>query len=613
MNPHIPRLNKYDYRHLIPVIGLFIKFLIFDMVWCYYTTFSPMSRLSTYTTALFVTLILSVPYVITRKRWIAITTLVIIDIWFICNLMYFMTYATAIPLSSYILAGNLVDFMPSVADSLRWNDILFPLSTVATAILMHLYPTGKDHLSLKGIIIYCITLALSFGTVIIPLSAKGGFMKEYSAIRSSAYLHSSCTPLFTLAGSLLYDYMYSSPSLTDEDIKYVSNYINAHSPITSTDSVSAIDNLIIIFAESLESWVINAHVEGKEITPYLNKLIEEPGTLYADKVLSQVGGGRSIDAQLLILAGLHPIQNGTYSSLYPDNTYFTLPKAMKSEKGTRNYLLTVDKTKVWNQGAVAKSFGIDTIISHPDWDHTEMFGTRHHLSDRAFLKQVQEKIERGEIWKPGEKTFMQIVTYSGHAPFKLPDNLKTISFSDNIPQVMNDYMTTAHFTDEAIGHLIEYLRLRPDFNRTMIVITGDHEGLAKYREDLVKTPGGHGVVSPYQFTPLIIVNSPRAGLIDNVIGQIDIYPTIMQLAGLEHYPWHGLGISAIDSHSPQAAVARNGIVHPATTTDSIKNRLQQALDISDRIIRFNMLQDLYGNQSPAPGQSTVDGKLTIKR
>lgn len=42
---------------------------------------------------------------------------------------------SAIPLSSYMLAGNLADFLPSVTASLRWCDLLFPISTVVTVFL----------------------------------------------------------------------------------------------------------------------------------------------------------------------------------------------------------------------------------------------------------------------------------------------------------------------------------------------------------------------------------------------------------------------------------------------------------------------------------------------
>lgn len=47
------------------------------------------------------------------------------------------------------------------------------------------------------------------------------------------------------------------------------------------DSIARKKTLVVIFCESLESWVINRKVEGKEITPNLNAAIADSHTLYA--------------------------------------------------------------------------------------------------------------------------------------------------------------------------------------------------------------------------------------------------------------------------------------------------------------------------------------------
>lgn len=306
------------------------------------------------------------------------------------------------------------------------------------------------------------------------------------------------------------------------------------------------NNCIVILAESLESWVLEREVERQEITPYLNKLLQDSTTLYAPHVLTQVKGGRSIDAQLLLCAGMLPINSGTYSSQYPDHTYGTLQKAMHQQKNSRNYLLTIDKVSTWNQGVIAYSFGTDTIIAYHDFELTEAFGTHKRTGDGSFLAQCRQKIEKGEIWKKGENVYMQLVTYSGHAPFKLPEELKEIHFSPAIPQKMNDYMTTARYTDKAIGKFVEYLKTLPQYDETLIVITGDHEGLATYREELCNAPGGKGIVSDKTFTPFIIVNSPVGMRYDKVMGQIDMYPTLLNLLQLDDYYWSGLGQSILD-------------------------------------------------------------------
>lgn len=151
------------------------------------------------------------------------------------------------------------------------------------------------------------------------------------------------------------------------------------------------NNCIVILAESLESWVLEREVEGQEITPYLNKLLQDSTTLYAPHVLTQVKGGRSIDAQLLLCAGMLPINSGTYSSQYPDHTYGTLQKAMHQQKNSRNYLLTIDKVSTWNQGVIAYSFGTDTIIAYHDFELTEAFGTHKRTGDGSFLAQCRQK------------------------------------------------------------------------------------------------------------------------------------------------------------------------------------------------------------------------------
>ena len=166
------------------------------------------------------------------------------------------------------------------------------------------------------------------------------------------------------------------PELTEEQEREIHTWLSGRPPLVPVPDIECRDNCILILAESLESWVLNLTVENQEITPYLNKFLKKPSTLYAPHVLTQVNGGRSIDAQLLMLAGLLPLQTGAYSCRFPFNTYHTLPKAMKELKGARNYLLTVDKTKTWNQGAVARSFGIDTIISYPDFRMFLSFGNR---------------------------------------------------------------------------------------------------------------------------------------------------------------------------------------------------------------------------------------------
>lgn len=537
----------WDKTAIIFAVGIFLTFVAFDVMRCMDTTFASFSFFETYATKIIATLALAGVYALTRCRWAQIVVMALLDVLLVANLMYFRTYYSAIPASSYLEAGNLADFKASVTDSLRWADIVLPLITIATAVIAFRYKTTKRQ-PLTAVLKWWAAPLAGFALLLTGVNlCKGGFHKSLRSVRQSAYLCSADAPIFSIFGCIWYDITDAAEPITPEKQAEIERWLASQPKHQPADSVTEKrSNLLIVFAESLESWVLEKEVDGKEITPCLNRLLKEKSTLYAPNVLTQVKGGRSIDAQLMICSGLLPLMSGTYSSLYYDNTFYTLQKAMRGLKHSRSYLLTIDKVSTWNQGAVARSFGTDTIISYHDFKMTEAFGTHKRIGDASFFQQCREKIERGEVWKPGESVYMQFVTYSGHAPFKLPDHLRTITFPASIPEKAADYMTTAHYTDKAIGDFVAYLKTLPQYKETIVVIVGDHEGLASYRQELVGNPACRGLVSDKQLTPFIVLNSPVGMRYDKFMGQIDIYPTLLNLMQLDAYRWHGLGQSILD-------------------------------------------------------------------
>lgn len=586
------RQQLWDKTSIVFAVGIFLTFVAFDVIWCMDTTFASFSFFETYATKIIATLALAGVYALTRCRWAQIVVMALLDVLLVANLMYFRTYYSAIPASSYLEAGNLADFKASVTDSLRWADIVLPLITIATAVMAFRYKTTKRQ-PLTAVLKWWAAPLAGFALLLTGVNlCKGGFHKSLRSVRQSAYLCSADAPIFSVFGCIWYDISDAAEPITPEKQAEIERWLASQPKHQPADSVTEKrSNLLIVFAESLESWVLEKKVDGKEITPCLNRLLKEKSTLYAPNVLTQVKGGRSIDAQLMICSGLLPLMSGTYSSLYYDNTFYTLQKAMRGLKHSRSYLLTIDKVSTWNQGAVARSFGTDTIISYHDFKMTEAFGTHKRIGDASFFQQCREKIERGEVWKPGESVYMQFVTYSGHAPFKLPDHLRTITFPASIPEKAADYMTTAHYTDKAIGDFVAYLKTLPQYKETIVVIVGDHEGLASYRQELVGNPACRGLVSDKQLTPFIVLNSPVGMRYDKFMGQIDIYPTLLNLMQLDAYRWHGLGQSILDPRKQGVAVGSVMNVE-GTGSDKEVERLKEAHTVSDYMLRYDWLKRL---------------------
>lgn len=547
----------------------FLAAMWFDVSWCMFTTFTSLSSADTWVNALLAATLLSMPALALQSPRPQAAVITLFTIWLECNLMYGRTYFAAIPLSSYMLAGNLRDFTGSVADSLRAGDLLFlAIDIAAWAIAARRHASRKRYFGRWSL--YTGALALVSLTL---LAFRGGPSKAWESLADANH-HTCRVPMSLIVGSLLNDATDTLAPLSDEERREVNEWLAVHpAPAALPDSVKAPRSLVFIFCESLESWPIGLSLEGKEITPCLNRLVADSTNLYAPGLESQVGAGRSIDGQLIDLTGLLPLSTGVYAMDCIDNEYPSIIHAMKqADPSVRASLLTVDKPIVWNQARVAAAFGVDTIISRDDWTEGEVTGSRHKLGDRPFVRQAIGKMRRGEIFPVGSHAYVQMVTYSGHNPFVLPDTLDNLRLRGSYHTTIRNYLTMAHYTDAALGELVAYLRSRPDADDIMIVITGDHEGLAAYRGE---AHSRHPWVSLHSRVPLIVVNPPvGGGRHDLVGGQVDIYPTVLQLMGLGgKYPWNGLGTSILD---------------PAFPGDTLRRR--DARRVSNLILRHNLLQ-----------------------
>ncbi|MDR1524958.1 MAG: LTA synthase family protein [Tannerella sp.] len=616
---------------LLLFLLLLFKVLWFDFSWCVISTFRPFSYAELYVFGILFAAVFLMPFVLFRKTVIVWIVDVMLGFLFVSNLIYFRTYYTAIPLSSYGLAANMLDFTSSVYESLRWEDIMYPLSTLAAAFFCRRRraaetpPAASGRLAAFGRYMLLVMIFVSLAAVL--LLVKGGFKKSYELLQDS-YTHTCGTPLYTIAGSLYYDYIRDKEVYTPETGRHIDGWLERHLASGRRSDAKCLQleastflpdgcavperplmperrmNCIIILAESLESWVLERTVEGQEIMPRMNRLLRDSTTLYAPNVLSQVKGGRSIDAQLMINTGLLPVDIGVYSLKYSQSFFPSLAKALEEKYGeVYACTLTADKPFVWNQSVIAPAFGYDSLVSKNHFMQDEKVGPhyRHQLGDVSLLRQCAGKINDGRVWKDGAN-LLQIVTYSGHFPFVLPDDLKEVHFSGDIPLRMRDYMTVANYTDRALGSFVEAIRSVPGFDNTLIVITGDHEGLADMRDNLCRDKAGQGIVSDAPFVPFIVLNVPpalRSAMQDafdlsgagirykKVMGQVDIYPTLLDLLELTDYTWRGMGRSILDPAKKGIAVNAHNAVYGDTTDVSGIQHLKEAWKVSDEIIRYD--------------------------
>lgn len=590
-------LSFFKTRTGVLCAGMWILLFFFIADWCMSTTFRGMSEWLLYPVNILAGLILTLPYIITRRTWVQAIIMSATALLLLCNIMYCRTYFTAIPLDSYALAGNLSDFTASIVDSLSAIDIFFPIIVIATIIVACQQPkTNAD--ATRPLMAYACGIVVSSLLTVFGIKQRGGFYNDYSTLLQSCYYSTTGVPIYTIGGHLLYQATHNESKLTQQTIAEVEQWKSDHNalvPFTPLpDSIQPRKSLVVILCESLESWPIEQTLDGQVITPYINSLIASPTTFYAPNMLTQVAAGRSIDCQLLLNCGLLPMTSSVYSMKYPQTNYPSLNKAMRQTYGAESYMFTCDKPITWNQAVINRAFGCNTLFDRSSWVIDELIGSPAKLSDGSFLRQSVAKLRNDSIWPIGESRYLTFVTYSGHNPFRLPEKFHDPAFTpdpEKYPAKMVDYTTMAHYTDNSLRTLVEYIKSRPDYNNTLVVITGDHEGLASDRSEILKNPAARAIVSPKQFTPFIVLNSPITGRYEAVMGQIDMYPTLLRFLGLGSYYWHGMGHAVPASREAQWAISSmtNEIVGDTTATPApLLNHTLSARRISNAMITHNL-------------------------
>lgn len=577
----------------------FLSLLWFVVDWCSVTTFRAMSDWLLYCNNLLAAIILTIPFLLSRKIWLQTAFMFIVDCLLMANLIYCRTYFAAIPPESYAFAGNMADFTASIWTSLRCIDLGFPVILIAGMCIAYRMP--KIAVYRQGLRFACLGGLLALISMAAILS-RGGFYKAYDKLTQSCYYYTCGVPTYTLAAHIIYSNMSVVDTSSPEVRAMIDSWLAEHTrlqPYTPLpDSVARRKNLVVVICESLESWPIESRIDGKEITPYLNSLIADSTTFYAAHILTQVASGRSIDFQLMLNTGLLPMNRTVYSMKFPSSTYPSINKAIADKYGSRSIIFTCDKPITWNQEAISRAFGYDSLIDRRNWVIDELVGNPGKLSDGSFLRQSVEKLKNTDLWPVGAPRMLTFVTYSGHSPFVLPDKMKDPAFNIShagLPARLADYVTMAHYTDSQLHTLIDYLKSRPDYSETLVVITGDHEGLGVLREESRNVSSvAASLVSDAQFTPLIILNSPVAGRNEAIAGQVDIYTTLLNLLGLDNYSWKGMGQSIFAAG--HLGIAQSSMTYEiAGDTTQVSPRqiksIRQSLQVSDAIIRMDYFKN----------------------
>ncbi|MCS0827764.1 LTA synthase family protein [Cytobacillus firmus] len=288
-------------------------------------------------------------------------------------------------------------------------------------------------------------------------------------------------------------------------------------------------NLIVIQAESLNTFPIGLNINDQEITPNIDSLIESSS--YYPNTYLQIGRGNTSDAEFVANNSMYPIAaKGVYQT-YPDNKYLSLPVAL-NKMGYSTSATHGNSADFWNRQEAYREQGYDQFyhINHPEIDRSNILGMG--ISDESIFNQM------ADLYKEMEKPFYNfIVTLSVHRPFELPIEQQYLDLPAEFKDTpTGNYLQSVHYFDRALGSFIEELKEENLWDETLFVMYGDHYGLVPKNEGEIKKLLGVTFDEKERFRIPLIIHHPdqQTSQVNTITAsQMDIYPTISTLLGIE--------------------------------------------------------------------------------
>lgn len=289
--------------------------------------------------------------------------------------------------------------------------------------------------------------------------------------------------------------------------------------------------VILVQIESLQNAMVGAFYNGQEITPNINRIINQD-SIYFENYYQQLGKGNTSDAEFTSLNSLYPITSGNTYNVYENNGFYGLPWILR-EHGYSASSYHGYKASFWNRMNVYPQIGFEESFFDVDYVMGDkvVFG----LDDHDFFEQTVPRIADNP-----DKSFHFLVTLSSHKPFELSEDKRFITLAEEDQNFFGDYINSIHYMDHAFGEFIDELKASGVYDDSVIIFYGDHFGIGM--EDEVALARMEAFLGePYtheeMFNVPLVIHVPGSGIKmtkDVTGGQIDLLPTVMNVLGINN-------------------------------------------------------------------------------
>ncbi len=270
--------------------------------------------------------------------WLMIVIDLIQSIWIFANIIYYREFSDFLTFSVIKGSGDVQNNLgKSIGQIIRPTDFLVFLDIIVLVVLLLTHVIRVDVRPFKrryALVLSVLAFSLMGAEYGMANADRSGLLtrtfdnnyivkylglNEYAAFNAYQTQKESATRAHANASDLTSVKKFVNRNRVSPNVKY---YGQAKGK-----------NVIIIHLESFQQFLINYKVDGKEVTPNLNKFYKNKNTLSFDNFYNQVAQGKTSDAEMMLENSLYGLPQGSAMTTYGTQNTFQAAPAILSQKG----------------------------------------------------------------------------------------------------------------------------------------------------------------------------------------------------------------------------------------------------------------------------------------
>ncbi|WP_425436710.1 LTA synthase family protein [Paenibacillus donghaensis] len=388
----------------------------------------------------------------------------------------------------------------------------------------HINGNGRTGAKMK----YSLLFAVSLGLCLFNILPNKASMNEIKKAQEMGILNYEAYTIFAQDEPVLVN----ARDITQDAVNTLKGIDTA--AVSPYQGAGKGKNLIIIQLESFQSFLMGLKLDGQEVTPNLNKLVQD--SLYFSNFYQMVGQGNTSDAEFVVNTSFYIPPRGAATMSYVDRVLPSLPRLLH-ENGYETATFHTNDVEFWNRSELYESLGWDHYYDHKFFGDEDVFF--FGASDDVLYSKTAGKLQ--EMSTSGNPFYAQVISMSAHHPFTIPEEKYRMKLPERYEGTfVGDYIRSQNYADEAFGKFVEELKAKGIWDNSIIMVYGDHMGLPIYsldNDDKELMTEIYGKDYSYEHMlniPLIIHGAGNSGpqTMEQVGGEVDILPTAASLLGV---------------------------------------------------------------------------------